>query len=143
MSLDLNTRIVTATPYNIVDADTVVFVNVSGAASVVLPATGDIVSNILQQANQNPQSLLQLSSGERINSGLDDPAGLNPESIQPSCITYQSYYIKDFSGRALTNPITVTSAGGKTIDGFSFALINTPYGHIQVVYDGTNWKIIA
>lgn len=55
----------------------------------------------------------------------------------------RSLYIKDFAGTSLTNPITITSAGGKTIDGVSFAILNGGYSHIQVVYDGTNWKTIA
>ena len=52
-------------------------------------------------------------------------------------------YIKDYSGQAQKNPITITSAGGKTIDGVSFAILNGGYSHIQVVYDGTNWKTIS
>ena len=54
----------------------------------------------------------------------------------------RSYYIKDYSGQSLVNPITITSLGAKTIDGVSFAILNTPYSHIQIVYDGTNWKTI-
>ena len=54
-----------------------------------------------------------------------------------------SFYIKDYSGTAQTNPITITAAGGKTIDGGSFAIINGGYAHIHVVYDSTNWKIIS
>ena len=55
----------------------------------------------------------------------------------------RSIFIKDFSGTSLTNPITITSAGGKTIDGVAFAILNGGYSHIQIVYDGTNWKTIA
>lgn len=55
----------------------------------------------------------------------------------------RSLYIKDFTGLAKTNPITITSAGAKTIDGVIFAILNGGYSHIQVVYDGTNWKTIA
>ena len=55
----------------------------------------------------------------------------------------RALYIKDYSGLAKTNPITITSAGGKTIDGESFAILNGGYSHIQVVYDGTNWKTIS
>jgi len=55
----------------------------------------------------------------------------------------RAYYIKDYSGQAQRNPITITSAGGKTIDGVSFAILNGGYSHIQVVYDGTNWKTIS
>lgn len=141
MSLDLNTRIVTTTPYNIVNSDTVIFVNHAGPASIILPADGTTVLDLLQQANQAPQSVLPLSS--QINPGLDDPAGLRPEEEDHNNRRYRSFYIKDYSGNAATNPITITGAGGKTIDCISFALINAGYGHIQVVYDGRDWKIIS
>lgn len=102
MSLNLTTNIVTTTPYNIVNNDDVIFVNViSGPASIVLPSTG--------------------SDGSK----------------------KRSFYIKDYSGTSLTNPITITSAGGKTINGVSFAMLNGGYSHIQVIYDGTNWMTIA
>lgn len=102
MSLNLTTNIVTTTPYNIVNNDDVIFVNVtSGPASIVLPATG--------------------TDGSR----------------------KRSFYIKDYSGTSLTNPITITSAGGKTINGVSFAMLNGGYSHIQVIYDGLNWMTIA
>ena len=55
----------------------------------------------------------------------------------------RSFYIKDYSGTSSTNPITITSAGGKTINGVSFAMLNGGYSHIQVVYDGTNWMTIS
>jgi len=102
MSLNLNTTIVTTTPYNIVNNDDVIFINRPLAiSSVVLPLTGS-----------------------------DDSKK-------------RSFYIKDYSGNAATFPITITSAGGKTIDGGTFAILNGGYAHIQVIYDGTNWKIIS
>ena len=107
MSINLTTRIVTTTPYIILVADDVIFVNVtSGPASIVLP-------------------VISASSS-------DDSGG-----------TKRSFYIKDYSGTSLTNPITITAAGGKLINGVSFAIINGGYAHIQVVYDGTNWMTIA
>ena len=54
-----------------------------------------------------------------------------------------AFYIKDYSGSALVNPITITAPVGKTIDGISFAILNNGYSHIQVVYDGSNWKTIS
>jgi hypothetical protein len=102
MSLNLTVKTVTTTPYNIVNSDTVVLVNVtSGPASIVLPATG-------------------VDGTER-----------------------RSFYIKDYSGTSLINPITITSAGNKTINNVPFAMLNGNYSHIQVVYDGTNWVTIA
>ena len=57
--------------------------------------------------------------------------------------TGKSVYIKDFSGNSQTKPITITAPSGKTIDGAPFAILNTPYTHILLTYDGTNWKSIA
>jgi hypothetical protein len=57
--------------------------------------------------------------------------------------TGKTYYIKDFSGNSKINPITITAPSGKTIDGASFAILNTPYSRVLLTYDGTNWKSIA
>jgi hypothetical protein len=52
-------------------------------------------------------------------------------------------YIKDHAGQAKINPITITCAGGKTIDGASSVILDSGYAHVQVVHDGTDWKIIS
>lgn len=102
MSFNLDTRIVTSSPYSITNNDDVIFVNViTGPASIVLPSSG--------------------TDGSK----------------------KRSFYIKDYSGTSLTNPITITASGGKTINGVTFAMLNGAYSHIQVVYDGTNWMTIA
>ena len=122
MSLNLSTKIVTTTPYAVLNTDQVIFINItSGPASVVLPSTGN-------------------ANGEDCCGNEDND---KKYEAGKSTVLKRSFYIKDFSGTAATNPITITSAGGKTIDGGSFALINGGYAHIQVVYDGTNWKIIS
>lgn len=122
MSLNLSTKIVTTTPYAVLNTDQVIFINItSGPASVVLPSTGS-------------------AAGEDC---CGDESNDKKYEAGKSTVLKRSFYIKDFSGTAATNPITITSAGGKTIDGGSFALINGGYAHIQVVYDGTNWKIIS
>ncbi len=54
-----------------------------------------------------------------------------------------SFYIKDISGNATVNPITITALGGALVDGTAFAILNRGYSHVQVAYDGTNWDIIA
>lgn len=101
MSITYQTKIVTVTPYTATSDDEVIFVNVSGPASIILPATGGSGSS-----------------------------------------SKRAYYIKDFSGQSRVNPITITSLGGKTIDGVSFAILNSQYSYIKVIYDGTNWKTI-
>ena len=54
-----------------------------------------------------------------------------------------AFYIKDSSGDAKTNPIFITSAGGETINGVSFAILNVNFSHIQLVWDGSNWQTIS
>ena len=54
-----------------------------------------------------------------------------------------NYMIKDSSGNANTNNITVSANTGDTIQGSATNVINTNYGLLKLVYDGTNkWLII-
>lgn len=52
------------------------------------------------------------------------------------------FIIKDIDGDATTNPITITTAGGELIDGSVSAIINAPYGALQLVFNGTEWNIV-
>lgn len=49
--------------------------------------------------------------------------------------------IKDFAGVALANPINVVAAA--LIDGVSPFVINTNYGAVRVIYNGSTWSIIG
>lgn len=53
----------------------------------------------------------------------------------------QVFIIKDESGAAATNNITVTPNGGN-IDGAASYVINTNYGRVEILYDGTNYFVI-
>lgn len=53
------------------------------------------------------------------------------------------YYIKDYSGNAIVNPIIITADGGATINGVSFAILNVNFSHIQVIWDGSNWQTLT
>ena len=50
--------------------------------------------------------------------------------------------IKDESGDASTNNITVSPAGGALIDGAASYVISTDYGVLEIYSNGTNWFII-
>lgn len=54
-----------------------------------------------------------------------------------------AFFIKDFSGDAVTNPIFISATGGATINGVSFAILTGNYSHIQVIWDGANWQTIT
>lgn len=49
--------------------------------------------------------------------------------------------IKDLSGNASTNNITVSSS--QQIDGSATYLINTNFGSVRVVFTGTTWAILS
>lgn len=51
------------------------------------------------------------------------------------------YIVKDCSGDANTNPITINGTGGQLVDGSS-ATINSPYGAIELIFNGAEWSIV-
>ena len=51
------------------------------------------------------------------------------------------YIIKDCSGDAGINPITIIGSGGQVVDGSS-ATINSPYGSISVIFNGSEWSVV-
>lgn len=77
--------------------------------------------------------------------GITDTTAARTMTLPASGLTGnkigQTYIFKDESGGAATNNITITASSG-TIDGAASAVINTNYGSIKIVYDGTNYFII-
>ena len=59
----------------------------------------------------------------------------------PTGILGTVYVIKDCFGDANNNPITIQGTGGQLVDG-STATINSPYGSVQLIFNGTDWSIV-
>lgn len=60
----------------------------------------------------------------------------------PAGVLGTVFNIKDGLGLAsVATPITVTPLVG-TIDGAATAVINVPYGSLQIIYSGVEWKIL-
>jgi len=60
----------------------------------------------------------------------------------PAGVLGRVFNIKDGLGLAsVVTPITITPAAG-TIDGAATATIDTPYGSLTLVYNGTQWIIL-
>ena len=56
--------------------------------------------------------------------------------------TKKVYIVKDRTGSAAANNITVTTVGGAvTIDGATTFLMNTAYQSIQLIFNGTSYEI--
>lgn len=58
-------------------------------------------------------------------------------------ITNQLFIIKDTSGGAASNNITVDPFSSETIDGSSTKVISANYGWIVIRSDGANWNVIG
>ena len=68
---------------------------------------------------------VNVSQATTLNLPLSSPIGTN-------------FIIKDTSGNASTNVITIASGSGDTIEGSGNKYINTNYGVLNLIYDGTN-----
>ena len=58
----------------------------------------------------------------------------------PVCILGTVYVVKDCSGNAFDYPITVQGTG-QTVDGGT-SEINTNYGSLTFIFNGTEWSIV-
>ena len=61
--------------------------------------------------------------------------------ILPTGILGTVYMVKDCAGNANVNNITVVGSGGQLVDGANNATINSPYGNVQFIFNGTEWSI--
>jgi len=64
-------------------------------------------------------------------------------SLELPPVSTQLYVeIKDVSGSAATNNITLTTAGAETIDGAATYVMETDYAGLAVISDGTNYFLL-
>jgi hypothetical protein len=91
------------------------------------------------QALTNPSSTPYTVLNEDV--VLVTHAGVFTVNLPVGPQTGYSVIIKDFSGTANTNNITVSS--GALIDGAATYAINTNFGAVRVVFTGTTWSILS
>jgi hypothetical protein len=60
----------------------------------------------------------------------------------PTGIPGTVYIVKDCFGDAANNPITIQGTGGQLVDGSATATINTNFGSLTFIFDGTEWSIV-
>lgn len=106
----------------------------------IISVNNTIVSPILPVVIATTSPFLALSTDLFI--------GVNNISLVPFSVvlpanpqTGKVYIIKDVSGTAFTDPITITAVG-HNIDGSASAIIDTNYGSITLVFDGVEWSIV-
>lgn len=147
----------------------VIFTNGSGVANTTGPwvmencssttglvyETGTVVyTNSISGVTQQGSTIRSISVNGNYTIFLQDhyvgvdtsggPITINlPSGASASAQQNQCFIIKDETGNAAANPISVTSSGGTlTIDGATTRTINSNYGSITVKFDGTNYFII-
>jgi hypothetical protein len=101
--------------------------------------------NIITGGNPSPVTVTNVTTPEYTALATDyflcvDVAA--PVTITlPTGILGTVYIVKDCDGDAFTNPITIQGTGGELVDGAT-ATINTPYGSISFIFNGTEWSIV-
>lgn len=93
------------------------YVNVTGPAVYVVTATDYFIS-------------------------CDSTAGVITIQLPNSPTQYDRFVVKDRTGTAFTNNITVTTVGGVVlIDGSTSYVFDEPYESIEVLFNGTSYEI--
>lgn len=82
------------------------------------------------------------SNGESV-IGVDTSAAITITLGSSDLFVGRRLTIKDETGSAATNNITVDTEGSETIDGAASKTVSTNYGYITVYSDGTNWFVIT
>lgn len=102
--------------------------------------------NIITGGNPSPVTVTQVTTPE-YTATAEDYFLCVDTSTQPVAITLPTgilgtvYIVKDCIGDANTNNITVAGTGGELVDG-STATINSPYGSLSFVFNGSEWSIV-
>lgn len=76
--------------------------------------------------------------------GVTDTSAARTITLQTAdAIEGRMYFIKDESGAAGMNNITINTQGGQTIDGDATLVIASNYGGATLYSDGSNWFVIG
>jgi len=122
---------------------------IAGTGIVVTPTTGTGANQITISASGTQVVAVRnaIVTPVVVNGGDDVVSVQVPGSVAvavtlPAGTLGRQLTIKDGLGLATALlPITITTAAG-TIDGATTATINTAYGSVTLVYNGTQWLII-
>lgn len=109
----------------------------TGANTVTITANG-LAAEPVRIATTTPDTVTVTDSVVSYQLAAPGPVAVSLPAGQVG----QVFYLKDGTGDAATNPITITPNGAETIDDVATATINTNYGALTLVYTGAKWEII-
>lgn len=101
---------------------------------------------IINGGNPSPVTVTEVTTPEYTATATDYflcvDTSTTPVAITlPTGILGTVYIVKDCTGDAATNNITVAGTGGELVDG-STATINTSYGSLSFIFNGSEWSIV-
>lgn len=122
----------------------------AGTGITVTPTTGT-GAEVVTISSSGIQSLavrIAVATPVTVNATTDDVISVQvpgPVAVAvnlPAGVTGRQFTIKDGLGlAALATPITITPAAG-TIDGAATATINSSFGALTLIYDGSQWILV-
>jgi hypothetical protein len=122
----------------------------AGTGIAITPTTGTGANEITISASGVTTLAVRLATATPVTvTNTDDVVSVEvtpavPVAVNlPAGATGRVFYIKDGLGLASAlDPITITPNGAETIDGATTATINVPFGSLELVYSGVEWKIL-
>lgn len=108
-----------------------------GANTITIASTGSLN---LAYTNVNTPSYTVLSTDDYLS--VDCSGGAKTVRLPDAATSGRTFVIKDRTGSAATNNITVTTVGGAVnIDGATSFVMNTAYQSISIMGNGTSYEI--
>ncbi len=107
--------------------------------SITISSTGSSLFNY-KNVNHGSSPYTVLSTDQYLS--VDSSGGTVTLDFPNTPTTYQVWYVKDRTGNASTNNISITTVGGTdTIDGQTTYKIVSNYGAVNLIYNGTNYEV--
>jgi len=122
----------------------------STSDSVLVRASDGTVKTVAGSSlgeDNNVYSYTAITSNVTLTTGSSYVIFVNPSAeftvtLPATPINGQVFKIKDISGQALTYNVII-DGNGNNIDGGSSASINTDYGALELIYNGSDWFSLA
>ena len=125
-----------------------VFSAIPGTAGEVLTSNGVGVAPSFQAAAAAPANVVltattpYVAAGSDYFIGSDCSGGVTTVQLPDAPATGKIFVVKDYTGNAAANNITVTTVGGVVlIDGAATYPLNTNYEAVQVIFNGTSYSV--
>ena len=113
-------------------------ISITPGASVITIAASGTLTSTYTAVNTTPYVVLTTDQFL----GVDSSGGAITIQLPDAPATGRIFAVKDSTGSANTNAITVTTVGGVVlIDGAATYPMNTQYAAIQVIFNGTSYEI--